>query len=398
MVKRIIYASFHCSEKMFEELFRDSDYKPGQAVQKYNRLLVEGLAKQEDIQVIAISELPITEKNYGGRLFRRTKEEVKEVKYIYIPLINVHRIKDIFAVITSFFTCLKQSYLEDVYYVSDILNAPVALGAYMASRICRKKYIAVITDAPRFVYFDSDKFYHYISDYLIKKASGYVFLTEQMNKLYNSQIKPYVIIEGIVDNNCEKTLHRTTVHKMNRQVCMYTGSIHQKYGIGNLVQGFIDANIDGAELHIYGDGDFREQLEVICKENANIVYFGNVLNSEVINRQQEATILVNPRPPYDEFTKYSFPSKIMEYMVSGTPVLMTRLPGMQEEYLSYVYLIEDASAVGIMSALKAVLSLDESVLMEKGINARDFVLSQKNNIVQAEKLVSMLEDDEKWRN
>ena len=48
--------------------------------------------------------------------------------------------------------------------------------------------------------------------------------------------------------------------------------------------------------------------------------------------------------------KYSFPSKNMEYMVSGTPVLTTRLPGMPMEYYPYVYFIEEESADGIAAA------------------------------------------------
>ncbi len=51
----VIYVSFHCSEKMFERIFRDSKQKPGQAVQKYNRLMAEGFAKQKDCSVTVVT-------------------------------------------------------------------------------------------------------------------------------------------------------------------------------------------------------------------------------------------------------------------------------------------------------------------------------------------------------
>lgn len=385
----IVYASFHCSESMFERLFRDSDHKPGQAIQKYNRLLAEGLAQQSGVRVYSICELPITEENYHKKFFHRMNETIHDVRYYYISLVNIHRLKDILAVISAFWACAKICCKKDAMVISDILNAPVALGAFLAARLCKKKYVAIVTDAPQFVYFDSDVFYHKVSDFLIKYASGYVLLTEQMNDLYNDKKKPYVVIEGLVDiQNQERTdIEFTEIPRT--KICMYTGSIHEKYGIGNLVQGFIQSQIENVELHIYGDGDYREKLEEICKTHPVIKYFGNIMSSEIINRQKEATLLINPRPTTDEFTKYSFPSKNMEYMVSGVPVLTTKLPGMPKEYYEYVFLLPDESSEGISQQLKKLFAEDAENLYEMGSRARDYVLNNKNNIMQAGKVLSL---------
>ena len=88
--------------------------------------------------------------------------------------------------------------------------------------------------------------------------------------------------------------------------------------------------------------------------------------------------------------KYSFPSKTMEYMASGTPVLTTVLPGMPREYHPYVYLLEDETADGITEKLKAVLENSNETLFRKGTKARRFVLEQKNNVIQARKILEML--------
>ncbi|MBP3927161.1 MAG: glycosyltransferase family 1 protein, partial [Clostridium sp.] len=86
----------------------------------------------------------------------------------------------------------------------------------------------------------------------------------------------------------------------------------------------------------------------------------------------------------------SFPSKTMEYMASGTPVLTTVLPGMPKEYHPYVYLLEDETADGISEMLKKVLGNSEEDLFRKGMEARRFVLEQKNNVIQAQKILDML--------
>jgi len=88
--------------------------------------------------------------------------------------------------------------------------------------------------------------------------------------------------------------------------------------------------------------------------------------------------------------KYSFPSKTMEYMASGTPVLTTVLPGMPKEYHPYVFLLEDETADGIADMLTKVLAHSDEELFQKGNEARTFVLEQKNNVIQARKILEML--------
>lgn len=122
-----------------------------------------------------------------------------------------------------------------------------------------------------------------------------------------------------------------------------------------------------------------------------VIYHGNVLNEEVVAAEMEASLLINPRPTTEEFTKYSFPSKNMEYMASGTPVLTTNLPGMPQEYQEYVYLFDDETVEGMARKIREVLSFSPESLRRKGLDAQRFVLENKNNVVQAKKILTMLE-------
>jgi len=157
-----------------------------------------------------------------------------------------------------------------------------------------------------------------------------------------------------------------------------------------LVDGFRKANIENAQLHIYGPGDYVEELQQIAQMDPRVVYGGMLMNSEIVEKEMEATLLVNPRPTNEEYVKYSFPSKTMEYMASGTPVLTTVLPGMPKEYHPYVYLLEDETSEGIAEALKAVLGNSDEVLFQKGQQARNFILDNRNNVIQAQKILEMV--------
>ena len=104
----------------------------------------------------------------------------------------------------------------------------------------------------------------------------------------------------------------------------------------------------------------------------------------------KAALLVNPRPTAPEYTKYSFPSKNMEYMASGTPLLTTHLASLPDEYIPYVYLIEDESVEGIAETIKTVLLLDRRELDEKGRKAQQFVFTKKTGKMQANRIVNSL--------
>ena len=178
-----------------------------------------------------------------------------------------------------------------------------------------------------------------------------------------------------------------------KKVIIYAGSIQRLYGIQNLVEGFVKANIPNAELRIFGSGDYRDELVGVAMEHENINYMGICSNEEVVRQEQRAMLLVNPRPIAPEYTKYSFPSKNMEYMISGTPVLTTKLPGMPKEYYPHVYFIEDETPEGISKVLQEICAKSLEERTQKGIQARQFVLDKKTNVAQAKKIIDFIQKE-----
>ena len=228
-----------------------------------------------------------------------------------------------------------------------------------------------------------------ISKYVISHCTDYVILTDAMNEHVNPQGRPYVVLEGHSDIFMREKPVSLDI-KISPRICMYAGAISKLFGLPALIEGFLAASIENAELHLYGPTDFEEELKEICSRHPNVVYGGLLLNQEIVEKELEATLLVNPRPTNEEYVKYSFPSKNMEYMASGTPLLTTVLPGMPKEYYPYVYLLEEETSEGIAAALKDIFAKSDEELLQKGLAAKEFILNTKNNVVQAEKILEML--------
>ena len=381
----IIYAVTTCSDMVYKELFDKVKVKPAFQSQKYHRLLIEGLARGAKVDVVA--NPPVNPSVLDREFVRLPRAVEGGADYRYIPAVRNPILK---AAFVGFGTFFKTLFLirKDSAVIVDGLNRITALSGMLAARLRGCPCIGIVTDLPDML--GGSRFSKGLANFVIRHCTGYVLLTEAMNGYLNKRGKPYVILEGHSDITMAERAPSMD-KKASPRVCFYAGGVSKQYGLGNLVDGFRKADIPNAVLHIYGPGDYVEELQQIAAEDSRIYYGGMLLNREIVEKEQEATLLVNPRPTEEEYVKYSFPSKTMEYMASGTPVLTTVLPGMPKEYHPYVYLLEDEGAEGIALKLTEVLSQTGEELFEKGIRAREFVLKEKNNVIQAKKILDMLE-------
>ena len=158
----------------------------------------------------------------------------------------------------------------------------------------------------------------------------------------------------------------------------------------NLVDAFTNLKNKNYRLVICGDGDSKNELIAKMKEDNRIQYLGNLSRNEVLKLQRNSDLLVNPRSSEGIFTKYSFPSKTMEYLASATPTLIYRLPGIPNDYYDYCFTIDNLGHNGLEEALIEVLTLSTEELEKVGVRAREFILKNKNPTVQCNKIISML--------
>lgn len=350
--------------------------KPGQQVQIFNRLIVDGLLKN-NVKVICRSVVP-TSRDLIDKTFYTIKNEEN---ILYYSIINIPIIKDIIIIIKSFIiTCYEIIFKKDLYYVCDVLSTSNALGTVMACKFLNHDFTGIITDVPE--YFSNSKLFNKLTHIIINNCSKYVFLTEKMNDVLNDKNKPYIVIEGMCSSFSE-----TKGKKSN--CIMYAGSIDKINGINNLVDAYNMLDTD-YELHIYGEGDFEEELNRISKINNKIKFYGRVDHGTILEKIQDARFLINPRPNDMDLVKYSFPSKTLEYLASGTPFISTNLPCYPNEYLEYINILKGYTPNEILHGLNYYLSIDYGELKKKALKGKEFVLKEKNNKVQALKLINLM--------
>ena len=385
---KIIFGCSNCSQRKFEELEKKYNIRSGHAIQKYNLLLNRGFAAN-GARVSVISGLPINRSVTSKKLIREKDDRELNVRYHYITTLNLPFFRQLMIFFGAFFSMLRQKKEKQTFAVFDCLNIACALGMTFGCKIRGIKTSAVVTDLPDMEHTGS--LLKKINNSILGMTDSFILLTEQMNDRVNKKNKPFIVLEGHVDSEAPLPEDQMKYEEINgKKVILYAGSIKKIYGIQSLVNGFLLADIEDSELRVYGSGDFKQELEALCECNDSLKYMGVADNAESVRQEQKASLLVNPRPTGPEYTKYSFPSKNMEYMASGTPLLTTVLPGMPREYYPYVYLLEDESAEGICDALKSFFELDLDERRSEGKSAREFVLKNKSNVVQAKKIIDLL--------
>lgn len=400
---KILFLGVACTKEAIKESdIKYNNGKPTIRPQQYFDLnLIKGLSEYADVE--AISEPPVGSYPKSKCFYyNRKKDKIAENTSIkYISLLNIFLIKTVIIFITTFISVCKFCLLnsrKDSAIVLGSISFYKWLPTVIISKIFKFKTILIVPDIPKYSndYSSNNSKPRIVLNQIIKKFNiisekgfdGFIFLTKDMNCLINKKNMPYIIMEGFI--NTDDFVIDEDITKNGKKIVMYAGTLHEKFGIRKLVEAFNKVKSKEVELWIYGNGDYSDKLKEICNSNNNIKYKGSKSKEEIVRIEREVNILVNPRPSNEEFTKYSFPSKTLEYMYSGTPLLTTKLAGIPKEYYEYILVFEKEDSESMAMEIENVLSMSNEDLNRLGLKAKNFVKDKKNNIAQANRIYNLI--------
>lgn len=220
----------------------------------------------------------------------------------------------------------------------------------------------------------------------ITNVDSLVFLTKKMNDFFRNK-KPFIVLEGIAPT-IKKRQESSKLN--NTKAILYSGALTKNYGIVRLISAFSKIDNDSYELWICGSGEESHEVEKLSQIDSRVKYFGVLEHQEVLRLQRQATVLVNPRLNLGEYTKYSFPSKILEYMAIGKPIVMYKLDGVPDEYDEFLIYPDSEDIISLQSTLVRVCELSEDDRDTIGTKAQEFVFNQKNSEVQVKKIIELI--------
>lgn len=392
----MIYIGSVCNDEMIAELKRINSHIDYPGI-TFQRALLKGLDHYyPELNVISsplISSYPRANKVFvsSGEFRRNTGNKGVSICTGLINLPVIKMFSKFFRVRKHINKLLRED--NDARVIIYALHSPFLLAA-ASLRSKLKKICVVVPDLPE--YMTSNSYWltrlgksidRKIIDFCLKKFDCYVLLSPYMAERLPIKGKKWVQIEGIFES--DQTI--ITAEKDSYKSILYTGNLSYKYGIKELLDAFTRLKDPDYRLWIRGNGEALDDAKEYAKTDNRIVWFDRMSKEELTKLQKSATLLINPTFSTIESTKYFFPSKTMEYLASGTPVLMSKLPCLPDEYDKHVYFIKDQTVEGVKEAIELVLGKSEEELFQKGRNASEFIYKEKNSIMQVKKLVKLLE-------
>lgn len=389
------------SAAQMEQLNRHSKEKASVAPVNYETMLAKGLAENgAEVEALSVPAVAAFPRSIYKRIAGKQETVEKSIRIRWVPFVNIQGLKQ--HTIKRNVEKLLEQWLQENKDIKDKIVLMYSIYppyTEPAVRLCKKHgchLCAVITDLPEYMYSWKNRkglrgwYSKRLSEkmlYLQGKCDSYILFTKPMAAKMGIEDKPYIVSEGFCDASIFDDLPKQ--EKYTRKTVVYGGNLSRLYGIRELVNGFMQTDLD-AELHLYGAGEDAAFVEDCAKRDSRIKFFGRVDRKTLLIALKKAHLLVVNKPTADDYSNYSFSSKILEYMASGTPLLTTKVGGMPEEYREHCYFIIDETCDGIAQAIKSVMGQSDEELREQGAKAAAFATEQKNCYTMVKKITDFL--------
>lgn len=182
--------------------------------------------------------------------------------------------------------------------------------------------------------------WHTVAKLVARKCKGIISISQGLKDFYTENDIPankiIVAHDGVSLEDFDIAIDKKTSREklglpQDKNIIMYTGHLYDWKG----VQVLADAArlLSDKELVVFVGGTERDIRNFQNKNGAskNIFILGKKPHSDVPLYLKAADVLVLPNSGKNEISaKYTSPIKLFEYMASGTPIVASRTPSLQE--------------------------------------------------------------------
>lgn len=285
---------------------------------------------------------------------------------------------------------------EDVTVFVYQMHTPFMAAAAEVKRVIpNAKIVQIVPDLPQYMDMNMSTLKKVLKKLdwqsikkFMRKTDKYVLYSKHMANFLKLRDGDWMVMEGAYDSSL---MADDSVLQNDKTISiMYSGVIDLRYGIKELLDA-LNLLDDNYELWFTGNGNAVDLIKSRAEVDKRIKYLGYLpTRLDLLNKQKEATMLISTRDPSEVASVYCFPSKIFEYMVSGNPVLSTRIDGIPEEYFEYIIPLDALDAEYLATQIRSVANMSSSERYDFGNKAKLFVLNEKNTTIQTKKVLDFL--------
>ena len=386
--------------KYQEEITRKTKTWVENAANTFQQRLIAGLMEQEiNLKVVSAPFIGPWPRAYTDKTFKgfEAGESAENVQYVHFNNIwgyrNISRTAVLKRCVKDF---IKNSKAKKKAIIVYCPHTPFLEAAVYGKELDNSVHIhMVVPDLPQ--YMNLSKKAHPIYDFfkkidiqkmekLIAQVDSFMLLTKYMADKLHVGNRPYIVVEGITD-----TKNIPPKKKERGKKIAYAGKLVEAFGAKRLVEAFEMIDDPETSLHICGGGELKPYVEEMCQKDSRIHYYGVVPAEKANEILQNADVLVNPRQNDDEYTKYSFPSKNIEYLMTGNAVVAYMLDGIPEVYKEFFVVPSSCATCSLSEAIYFALNESEQEKERKRKKVWRYLAETKEKTSVARRVVSLLQ-------
>lgn len=276
------------------------------------------------------------------------------------------------------------------------LSAPPGLFILLGARLIRAKAVVSLCDidvpgetVPAGLYWKLD---YWLQRRLIPRFDGHTVVSDAIARDFLPG-RPHVRLEGGIRKELFErmaTFHRAPSGAEAPFVITAVGRLDKTNGFSQILEAFALLPGDRYRLRIAGAGPLEEQVREAAIKNPRIEFLGLLSFSDVLELYTSSDVLINMRMTKSRNTKYFFPSKMMEYLASGVPVISTCTGHVETEYAKFAFLLREETPEALTEMIQRVAALAPEERESIGRQAQLYMFTQKTWRAQAEKVAEFI--------
>ncbi len=221
------------------------------------------------------------------------------------------------------------------------------------ARKWKRKNILILADysSPESFRNIKNKVYAKLQKKVIRQYHTVVGLSANIQKALTKK-QNFILMRGGIDEDFYERFSYKEKIENKAVIFLYSGLLSEVTGVNLLLEAIKKTEEPDVRFVFTGKGELEKEVKEAAETDRRIAYKGHLTYEGYINELQDADVLVNPRDMSLPENQNNFPSKIMDYLVTGKPVLSTRFCGWEDFQKNICFC--DAAADDIAMKLKSI--------------------------------------------
>ncbi|HVT13174.1 MAG TPA: glycosyltransferase [Fimbriimonadaceae bacterium] len=173
---------------------------------------------------------------------------------------------------------------------------------------------------------------------------------------------------------------------------VFAGQLSVLNGVTMLLDALKLLDMPNLRVSIVGGGEYVDTVRKAVAKDVRLAYLGLVPHREVMELYETADLLVNLRRTDYQTHRYVFPSKVVECLATGRPLLSTCTGHVEEEFGEFVFKLEEETPEALAKAIRDIARMDPEARAERGRKAQEYVRENKTWEGHARRLKAYLDD------